>query len=217
MILKLLLLSLILIHYPNQLKSNEIEENKHCLIHNLQYSREYLYASKNTIDNKDISSSLITFRLDKVDDFIKITWVFVPVIVNDFHIKHMNKSLYLIKSGQSKNEYLCSTNEYEKISPNRRLVKLFNIKETEKFQYYNCFWNFEKIFLNKTIKSFKELETAYVIRNMLVNEPMYAGAFFFNSGWYKRSVFLWVPNKGSSSNKFKWIIDCSKGEYIYSK
>jgi hypothetical protein len=216
MFLKIIFPTLILFRFCT-IQSNDIDVNKHCLIHNLKFSHEYLYNSKGESDIKDYSSNIITRPLNKVDDFIKLTWIFIPVKVNQVQIIHMNKSLYLIRSGQNANEYLCSTNEFEKISPIRRLIKLFKINENDKFEYYNCFWNYEKVYLNKTFLGFKEFETVFVLRNMLMNEPMYAASFFFNNGWDKRSVFTWVPKKGSDSNKFKWIIDCSKGELIYSK
>ena len=48
----------------------------------------------------------MTIRLSKVDDFIKITWMFIPVKILDDNVKHMNIPLYLIKSGQRENEIL---------------------------------------------------------------------------------------------------------------
>ena len=214
MFLKIFIFFLILIRLTPT-ESNNIEEFKHCLIHNVQYSHEYLYASK----KQNVSDKIITTPLEKVDDFIKVTWIFIPVKIDGVQVNHLNRTLYMIKSGKYENDYLCTANQFEKISPSKRgQIKLSTIKDVNnKFNYYNCYWSFETINLNKTIEGFKEFEETFVIRNMLTNEPMYAASFFFNSGWNKRSVFLWSPKKSTISNKFKWFIDCSKGEFLYSK
>lgn len=219
------LIFLILIHL-NSLKSNDIDVNKHCLIHNLKYSHEYLYTSKKKNARKNSLAKIMTTPLSKVDDFNKITWMFLPVESNQiqmnfFHNNNMNinRSTYLIKSGKYENEYLCATNQFERISLNSRLlIKLSKIKVGfDQIINYNCYWMLEKVYLKKTIDGFKESETAFVIRNILVNEPLYAASFIFNSGWYKRSVFLWSAKGSVISDEFIWIVDCSKGEFLFLK
>jgi hypothetical protein len=214
MFYRFLLVFLILIH-SNQIKSNDIDTFQHCLIHNLKYSHEYLYASK----KKHATYNIWTTLLSKVDDFNKITWIFIPVNVEFLQMDPMmNTTHYLIKNGKYENQYLCASNQLQKMSlDDRLLIKLSTIKHFDQFHNYDCYWTFEKVYVKKTIDGFKESESAFMIKNMLVNEPMYAASMFFNTGWYKRSVFLYLPKKSIILEKCLWNIDCSKGEYLFMK
>lgn len=197
---------LILLKFCHQ--TNAIDTNKSCLIHNLHYSHEYLYAqimTKN--DNRNFTPNVFTYPLDKVENFTKITWMFMPLKVNDIQIIYLNRKVYLIKSGDNEHDYLCSTDFHSKISPKRRILRLFKITDNDKLKYQKCFW---------TLQLKDESKNEYIIRNMN-GESMYAASFFFNAGWFKRSVYLWASKDGFNSKKSKWIIDCSKGEFIYSK
>ena len=72
----------------------------------------------------------------------------------------------------------------------------------------NCFELQQKMFLKIFSFSFISIQTES--KNMLTNQPMYAVSFFFNSGWNKRSVFLW-------SLKTSVILNKLKGKFLYSK
>jgi hypothetical protein len=200
----LIYISIILLF--QSIRPNEIDTNNSCLIHNFHYSHEYLYTPMKSEDGNYLTPNLFTYPLSQVDNFTKITWIFLPVKVNNLQLINSNRKVYLIKSGGEKvNEYLCSSSDHTKISLKRRLLRLINIAEKDKFKYSICFWTLEKI-----------SKAEYYIRNMN-DEVMYAASFLFNTGWYKRSVFLWSLKNILNSNKFKWKIDCSKGEFIYSK
>jgi hypothetical protein len=194
----ILLITLITVHF-HSIKSTKIEESKHCLIHNLKFIDDYLYNFKIGRDN------IVTSRLNKVDDFVKVTWMFIAVKVNDVQIKINNKPIYLIKSGKYEDEYLCSTKKIRTGSLNRQLKKS-KIKETDKFYYFNCYWSFDRVKLNRKIKSFDKL-VAYSIKNAFFNEPLYIE----QSG--TKNLFLWPSNKPSTAENFKWVIDCSKGHH----
>ena len=207
---------LILIFYNINIVQNSIlDSSKDCLVHNLEYSYEYLYSS-NDYDSKNANRNVYAYPLSKINDFQTITWKFIPIEEVEKKFKSFipkNRSYYFIKSGKYENEYLCGFNLYNKISPARYLVKIIKINHAGLILYFNCFWNIESINTNQILPK----QFIYRIENMFYKGPMYASSFIFNVGWYKRSIFVWGREENSQSKKSKWIIDCTSGEFMYSK
>ena len=114
----------------------------------------------------------------------------------------------MIQSLKYDHEYLCGTNEHELMSPYRRLIKRLKLTDVKKRAHLICHWKIENEKSNNLTNN---------IVNMLFDEPLYAAAGFFSVERNKRSVYLWRGKRNLHSKKFKWMIDCSKGEYLLSK
>lgn len=207
-------LFMIFISLYYSINANEIETFKECLIHNLQYSREYLYTSDDpnwpNQKNMYVKRNMFTYPLSKVNDYEKITWILIPA-KSPFQI---NRTNYLIKSGKYENEYVCAINEHEIFSKNRRIIMRMKLISHMIKTHLNCHWTIETKYspkLNRTTHTFKNV--------LFDDEHVYAASPFFSVGWYKRSVYLWSERTDLklSSNKFKWMIDCSRGDYLISK
>lgn len=217
-ILKFIFLNFFLIHL-NLIETDGdevIETNKECLIHSFEYKREYLFTSDDPVwpqnqKNYNIKRNLFTYPLRKVNDYDKITWYFVPVVSSNQRTDRKNKTNYLIKSSKFENEYICATNEHEIFSQSRRIIIRLKLMSSMLKTHSNCHWRIEsqKIpKLNRSISTFT---------NVLFNdESFYAASSFFSIGWFKRSVYLWSERTDLKSKQFKWLIDCSKGEYLVS-
>ena len=168
-----------------------------CLIHNLKYSNEYLYASNNIfttglINVKNPYHCIYTIPIDSVDDFSKLKW----------KIRQVNQSnSMLVTIMSNKDEYLCASNLYHDVFHQRRRVYL---KGKNKNLTQNCEWKLEKVGLKR-----------YIIWNdRFVNEKLYAPSFFYKYNSIKRYVYLWKNGPTTSSDEFKWLIDCGKGSNI---
>ena len=180
-----------------RLCKSEIEKESNCLIHNLKYSYEYLYASNNIfttglINVKNPYHCIYTIPIDSVDDFSKLKW----------KIRQVNQSnSMLVTIMSNKDEYLCASNLYHDVFHQRRRVYL---KGKNKNLTQNCEWKLEKVGLKR-----------YIIWNdRFVNEKLYAPSFFYKYNSIKRYVYLWKNEPKTSSDEFKWLIDCGKGSNI---
>ena len=202
-ILTIILLNLILFNLK-WIQTKEIETNKQCLIHNQEYSHEYLY-NTDEFSAAHIKRNVFTYPLNKIKDYEKISWTFLPSI---FEIGEKNTTYYMIQSLKYDHEYLCGTNEHELMSPYRRLIKRLKLTDVKKRAHLICHWKIENEKSNNLTNN---------IVNMLFDEPLYAAAGFFSVERNKRSVYLWRGKRNLHSKKFKWMIDCSKGEYLLSK
>jgi hypothetical protein len=193
-----------------QLVSSEIQPNTECLIHNFEYKYEYLYSSSK---NENKESNVFTYPLSKIDDFQKITWKFIPLKIKFLKNQSSHeKSLYFINSGKYSNEYLCGSNKFRSMSVTRGLVKRLKLNKKQLMANLNCYWDIEKVILKNTTK----FDHAYLIKNIYSGKPLYAASFFFNIGYYERSVYLWFNEINFFLNKYKWLIDCAQGNFIYS-
>lgn len=214
-----LILSILILFHINSIKTSEIETFKQCLIHNLEYSREYLYTSDDininwASYNKLIKRNVFTYPLRKVNDYEKIAWTFIPVSLPfEANKSPQNyKTNYLIKSGKYQNEYLCAANEHEIFSQSRRVIKRMRLNPSILRFQFNCHWIIDKV------SKIKSNYTSNTIKNLLFeDEYIYASGSLFNLEWYKRNVYSWCEKTNLNSKKFKWIIDCSKGDFLLSK
>jgi hypothetical protein len=172
-----------------------------CLIHNKEYSYEYLYQS-----NENDSNAYV-YPIANLKDFEKIRWDLIEFFDEN----------YLIKSIKT-NSYLCASslkNSSFGLSSTRRML------HTSATSSYNCIWNIKKV---SEINSKKR---TYFIWNSLYNEQLYATrAYFFKKNSDKRNVYLWRSKSKHASifsayfqsshetDRFKWIIDCSTGTFL---
>lgn len=178
-----------------------------CLIHNSKYSLEYLYSySMSEMVNQSINLNRNVFLYPKsqIEDFDRIIWQFIQTPTSPT----TNRSLpaYFLRNMKT-NEYLCSSNKFEHIllsrhkfhTANQRLVYTTSKIDNHMIKngFNECKWRFEPVP--------HEIDT-YIIINVLRNESLYSGSYFFKIGKYKRNVYLWF--KPSKSNEFRWIIDC---------
>lgn len=179
-----------------------------CLIHNFEYKYEYLYGS----DDESSESNVFTYPLRKIDDFQKIVWEFIPIKIKNGNRSYIG-SLYFIKSVKYPDEYFCATNNFKTMSLTRRLVKRIKLNQTQLVSNFKCYWNIEEL----DLKNHTRVNHAYIIKNIYFQKPLYAASFFFNIGYHERSVYLWFNKINIYLNKYKWLIDCSQGDFIYSK
>ena len=121
MIFKILLIVIFwLIFQSNTCFCNySIVAQSNCLIHNLKYSNEYLYASNNIfttglINIKNPHHNMYTIPIESVDDYSKLKWT----------LQQVNNSNDIITIKSSKDEYLCGSNLYHDVFRHRRRVYL---------------------------------------------------------------------------------------------
>ena len=83
--------------------------------------------------------------------------------------------------------------------------RLIEIRNRDNF-FTGCGWKFEK--LNSRIK----INSTYFIFNLDFSNQLYSGSkksYFKQSG---RNIYL--STKKSSSENFKWVLDCDKGSFL---
>ena len=196
----------------NVLESSKIEPFKECLIHNLEYKYEYLYASETNKFAKDV----FTYPLKWIDDFQKITWNFIPIKIRNLekNQSYTEKSFYFIKSAKYTDEYLCGPDKLEAIYSSHGIVKRYRVNVKQLLSKFSCYWDVEEInLMNYSNKN----EHAYTIKNIYFSKRLYPLASFFNFINMKKNIYLWFNKSDLYLNKYKWLIDCSKGDFIYSK
>jgi hypothetical protein len=170
-----------------------------CVLHNIKYSNEYLYASNNIfttdiINYKNPNHNIYIVPDKSVDDFSKLKWT----------IKQTDQTNGTITIRSNKDEYLCASNLYHDLFHQRRRVYLkanSNKKSIIDNVNRNCEWRLEQ-----------SIGQIYIVWNEFYNEPLYAPSFFYKYNSIKRYVYLWKkkPSTSTSSEEFKWFIDCSK-------
>ena len=193
-------LSVILIYFIIPLlRANELSEfGSNCLIHNVAFSHGYLHSSNETKTTQDQVKNQVSVRpLGRVNDFNNIIWSFVETA--------KQSGQFYLKSTQFE-DYLCATNTFSDIWHTRRIVKRFKIDISSGFSD-NCKWKMTRMDTKKS-------NSTYLIRNVFFEEPLYAVSYFFQRWVENREVYLW-HRKNSNSNKFKWIIDCQTGKYLW--
>ena len=185
---------------------NNFEYNKDCLIHNYEYRFEYLFSSKN--ENKTKQSEVNKNKNDinlvplgKVNNFNSIRWSLIET-------KNQSEQFFLKSSFYG--DYLCASFKFADYFHTRRLlVKVDDDSNDQNKLLDNCKWKINRI------DSKKSTITTYSIMNVHFNQPMYAASYFFQRKIDQRDVFLWHNKKNVNSKKFKWIIDCKSGDYLW--
>ena len=166
-----------------------------CLIHNEQYSYEYLVNLPNIVDTM---TQLNTYPLSLINNFNRIKWLLIRTGYN-------SSNLFYLKS-MTRNEFLCaSTDEHVWKKKKRRKIKLVHLDSMIKNDF-TCKWSFKKVNKQTTNK--------YTIWNNYFNESMYASFFVHRFDIYSRYVYLW--NEKPDSKQFNWFIDCNKGVFLAS-
>ena len=194
--IKNLIVIFLILFQNNLIESNETSKFENCRLKNLEYNNEYLYASSN--------GNVFTYPLNKVKDQQKLNWTFLSIAKINKKIGNLlNNQYFFIKSHSNKGEYLCGSKTQDRTHLSKQLIKL--VKLNPENLNLNCFWIFENINPSKDKMSNK----TYMIKNAILNEPIFPALFFFKSGWNKRNVYLWVPKKGMNLPKFKWDIECT--------
>jgi hypothetical protein len=203
-ILSLLLISSAqsLIKYLNESKRIIIKE---CYIQNKNYKLEYLYTSDDIIDlNKNqfvYERRVYTYPFNRITDFDKLKW--------DLIQSNYTQGAYLIRSNKY-DQYLCASNKFEDIFHMRQIIY-----RHESIMSRKCEWFIDNVEMTSFKSVSKKIPAFYSIRNVKYNKLLYATTFFYMNINEKRSVFLWYhSNPKRLSNEFKWMIDCSKGNYI---
>jgi hypothetical protein len=181
----------------NKAKTNENKFGNECLIHNKQYSHEYLYTSDDKNIDQLYKRNVYTYPLDKINDFEKIRW-------NIIKIGNSNER-FLIKSNLY-NEFLCASDKYNDLFDMRLVIKRLKMDIRLFLNSSRCEWKI------KEIKNKLSNQSVYTIWNLEYNRPLYAASFLFNREINKRNIFLWYKSK-TDSEKFKWFIDCRRGNY----
>ena len=193
----------ILIHFTiTGLVSNSKLTGSDCLIHNKQYSYEYLYSSSSN-DTKNV----YLLPLAKVDNFNYLRWSIDPVPGN-------SEQFYLRSSHFGTR--LCAVNNMMKdVFFSRGSKKNVGIIISSSSDYIqNCKWIIKRTDANSN------KTTAYFMDNVFYGDSLYPTMTSFMSilkqNENKRKIILWNRNKSSlKSNKFKWFIDCNKGNYLW--
>ena len=54
---------------------------------------------------------------------------------------------------------------------------------------------------------------SFIIWNDFFNETLYSPSFFYKYNSIKRYVYLWKNEPTTSSEEFKWFIDCGSRKY----
>jgi hypothetical protein len=187
--------------------------NLECTIQNSKFSNEYLF--KDNSNEKDIENNYDTtlkpnvylYPLNRIYDLEVVVWKFIRVDSN-------NSNIYFIKA-ESNDEFLCASNRINHLSqikhrflPMKERFVYTTLKTTKSMVNNNmndCKW---KLTLLKSENNSISNNIGYFnIWNMNGNNCLYVSSSLFHSGKYKRNVYLWF--KPSSSDSFKWKIDCS--------
>ena len=160
-----------------------------CLIGNLKYPSEYLYASNNP--NFNNKRRVFTNHLESVNILHanQMIWILNPVkwIKNTFYIT----SLYYI------NHHLCASHQHFDSFNHRRDILLYHLNKESLITNKKCMWKLHPVDSNQT----------YTIWNMNYKEPLYAASFLFKtSKTNQRSVYLW--HNSPDSLQFNWNVDC---------
>ena len=170
-----------------------LEFGSNCLIHNEAYKFEYLHASnENAI--KKIESAYLK-PLVKVNDFNKIRWSLIET--------KSKRGQYYLKSSFY-GDYLCARSSYADIFQSIRKVIRLNVK----IPHNDCKWKISKL------KS-KTSNNTYLVTNVFFNEILYAASYFFPYWIYEKRIYLSNNMNYLKPGKYKWIIDCKKGDYLW--
>jgi hypothetical protein len=184
--------------------------NLECTIKNGQFSSEYLFkddSNQNEKANKNIKQNVYLYPLKKIQNLELVIWKFIRVESN-------NSDIYFIKT-ESNDEFLCSShriNHMLKLNHKFHSIKesyLFTTIKATKTMLNNklkdCKWRLDQL---KSENNSNSTDIGYFnISNMNGNKYLYASSGFFEPGDYKRNVYIW--NKPSKLESFKWKIDCS--------
>ena len=188
----ILMNSLFSIAFTNKSIANQFVKEKECLIHSFKYSFEYLYFSKNN-NNHQMNACLS--HLSLIDDFNKMRWILVPM-------NNQSNDQFYLRTFLYGDHYLCASKMLKGLFKTKRLLE---IRNRDNF-LTGCGWKFEK--LNSRIKS----NSTYFIFNLDFSNQLYSGSkksYFKPSG---RNIYL--STKKSSSENFKWVLDCDKGSFL---
>ena len=162
-----------------------------CSIYNQEYHYEYLYASDDT-------QSVFTRSLGKVNNFDNIKWSFVSI--------ENKRETYYIKTSLFDNDYLCSLSRFDDFFHHRRIVMRLNTAKITNSSA--CEWR---------IKMITNSSQTYLIVNNLYNQPLYASSYIFQKRLlHNRNIYLWNSKMPVGSFKSNWIINCHKGNYLFS-
>jgi hypothetical protein len=199
------LLLILLVNYISSdqaliIETNELISND-CLIHNIHYKFEYLFASNDVDPAHYYERNAYTTRLNKAVSFDSLRWKFIPVMNNQSDTFYIYNTKY--------GEYLCASNAYKDIFKKRRKLHTFSIIDKQQLnESSECQWKMVKI-------SESGEPNVYTIWNVLFKEPLYAASYFLKFQSSKRSIFLWY--KSPDTDQFNWQIDCKTGEYHTNK
>ena len=178
-----------------QAQTNSTQFANNCMIHNQEYSYEYLYSMNEQRMSRLTKNNVYTCPLKQVKNFNNLRW---SIVENNSEIYYLKASYF--------DEYLCASFNFIDIFHTRRIVRGIKINQSRNI-YENCQWKIKKV-------NSKTSNSTYSIINAFYDEQLYAASFPFKQGSHYRQTFLW-HKKDTKSNKFKWIIDCAKGKYLW--
>ena len=110
-----------------------------CMIHNIHYKYEYLFASNDVDPAHYYERNIYTTPLSKAENFDSLRWKFIPVTNNN-----QNDTFYIYNTKYG--EYMCASNAFKDIFKKRR--KLHSLGIYDKFtlmESNECEWKMEKI------------------------------------------------------------------------
>ena len=172
-----------------------------CVLRNLKYSNEYLYASNNydlkTGNHQPFTNDL---NLKTLHSFKQAIWI-IDVINSS---QHTNRSTFFLRNFFFTNENLCATDKHKEKTKRRRLVNLAKVNSTHEARINNlkCIWEL------KHENKIKGEGQVFSIWNSYYNEPLYSPVNLFSKFNSPRILYLW--HKKPDSKQFYWDISCDK-------
>jgi hypothetical protein len=180
-----LLLLLLLVYQIKTLMPNFNKSSSLCIIKNLDYNNEFLYAYHESKNNKERKIYTNPISLKYMKTFDQAEWLFVPIYNQTFYIR---SSLY--------KQYMCASDINFDLMNKRRKVRMLN--KVDELKNTSCMWKLEQ--LNKRSNQF-------MIWNVKYKEPLYAASAIYKTMDSRRNVYTWVK-KSPNSKQFIWSIGC---------
>lgn len=190
--------------------------NLECTIKNSKFSNEYLFKdilgqNNQTFDDSINKPNVYLYPLKKIKNLETIIWKFIKI-----KDESNSSDIYFIKT-VSNDEFLCGSNRINhrlqikhKFHPIKESFVFTTQKATKSMRKNNlidCKWKLKESISNSVSTSNKTIRYFNISNMNGGNNFLYASSGFFQSGDYKRNVYLW--HKASKSDSFKWNIDCS--------
>ncbi len=192
--IKLLILFIFIFKIQINEISNEESFGTECLIHNREYSFEYLYSTNNFDLDQILSRNVYTRPIAKINKLDKMRWNITKAI--DTNAFYLRNNMY--------GKYLCASDTHDDLFNLRRIVQIMKISENSTIEFKNCQWKLEKV-------SSKSRSRVYSIQNIKYQEQLYASSPFFTGKFINRVIYLWY--RPTNSKQAKWIIDCFTDDY----
>ena len=196
----ILILSLFVCINNKEITSENDSFGSECLIHNKEYSYEYLYSTNNFDMDQILSRNVYTRPIAKIQSLNKIRWNIIRKRLNND-----TKYVYYLKNNLYE-KYLCASDKHDDLFQSRRIVQIMKISDDLIDDFINCQWELEN--LRSSNK-----KRVFTIRNLKYQEQLYASSPFFSGKFFNRVIYLW--HKSTGSKQAKWLIDCFTEDHLW--